>query len=116
MTEKQAESLHLKRDEERLAARLAMGADIFAQTPRTGASKLPADPEGQNDDRAEWAEHAVIEFIGQTGVDEVHSAIGDLLANLMHLCDRLKHIEFDEMLRMARCHYEEETYEEANDE
>ena len=38
-----------------------------------------------NADRAGWALSAIEEFVAQTGVDTASSAIGDLMANLLHL-------------------------------
>jgi len=84
-----------------------MGADLFNQTPATPRSKLPPDPEELNDERAAWAQHCVIEFIGQTGVDDLDCAVGDLLADIMHLCDRIG-VKFDEQLSNAKDHYAEE--------
>lgn len=48
---------------------------------------LPADPENMNDDRAAWAEAALNEFRRVTGTDD-EDALGDLLCDLMHWCDR----------------------------
>lgn len=53
---------------------------------RDAYCKLPPDPEGMNDVRATWAKQALLQFIINTGTDWADS-LGDLLANLMHLCD-----------------------------
>lgn len=75
---------------------------------------LPPDPEGQNDDRAEWARQALETFAATTGLNmdgETPEAIGDLLANIMHFCDR-NGLDFDERLANARFHYDEETQDD----
>jgi hypothetical protein len=46
---------------------------------------LPPDPEEKNEERAAWAVKASQDA---TGSDD-ETAIGDLLADLMHLCDRM---------------------------
>lgn len=48
---------------------------------------LDVDEEGKNDDRAEWARQALETFQAATGTDDC-DAIGDLIADLAHLCDR----------------------------
>jgi hypothetical protein len=50
-------------------------------------TQLPADPEGMNDDRAKWAMKPLFAFMKETGVDP-EDAISDLVADLMHYCDR----------------------------
>lgn len=70
---------------------------------------LPADPEGMNDERAVWGRITVEVFQDVTGSDD-GDALGDLLSDLMHLCDRTDaYGTFDEMLRRARMHYRDET-------
>lgn len=69
--------------------------------------KLPPDPDGKNNDRALWASYAIDRFRNATGADEC-DAVCDLLANLMHWCDRNGQKFEDELLR-GRCHYEAET-------
>lgn len=69
--------------------------------------KLPPDPEGMNDKRAAWADVALATFITQTGTDK-EDAVGDLLGDLMHWCDR-NNYDFDAALDRARHHYEAET-------
>ena len=72
-------------------------------------TQLPADPEGINDERAVWGRAAIEVFQDVTGSDD-GDALGDLLGDLMHLCDRTDaYGAFDEMLRRARMHYRDET-------
>jgi hypothetical protein len=70
-------------------------------------SKLPPDPEEQNDDRAEWAETALEAFMAVCKTDE-SDAVADLLANLRHYCDR-NDLDFDAELSRANMNYEAET-------
>src|SRR5947208_2172293 len=49
--------------------------------------QLPPDPEGMNDRRAEWAAGCIHHFQCWTGTD-FEDAVCDLLADLMHWCDR----------------------------
>lgn len=80
------------------------------------AKKLPPDPEGMNDDRAEVAANCIQYFQSQTG-SEWNTAITDLLCDLMHMCDRQTledgetPYDFEDALRTARMHYEAETME-----
>lgn len=73
---------------------------------------LPPDPENLNNERAEWAHCALDLFAGRTGLSEADTKEGttlaDLLADLMHWCDRYA-VDFNAMLERARNHYEEET-------
>lgn len=73
---------------------------------------LPPDPDGMNGDRAEWAHAALEKFAKTTGlVDEEiadGTALADLLADLMHWCDRHGQ-DFEPMLARGRMHYEAET-------
>jgi hypothetical protein len=71
---------------------------------------LPPDPEGMNDDRAEWAAAALDHFQCTTGTD-YESAIVDLLCDLMHWCDR-NDSDIEAALSVARMHYEAETSSE----
>lgn len=77
---------------------------------------IPPDPDGQNDDRAEWAESAIRQFQITTGTD-FDDALKDLLCDLMHWCDRTTFtdgetpIDFESALATARMHYEAETTE-----
>lgn len=76
--------------------------------------RVPPDPEGMNDARALWAQQALLQFIINTGTDWA-DALGDLLTDLMHLCDRDDELGFERALRIARDHYAEETMDVAND-
>lgn len=69
--------------------------------------ELPPDPDGKNDDRAAWAAAALAKFMEVTGTDD-ESAVGDLLADLMHWADR-NNFDFDAVLEHARWHYGAET-------
>ena len=70
-------------------------------------SALPPDPEGQNDDRACWAEVALDAFQQETGTED-EDALSDLLTDLMHYCDRNGIQWADELARASR-NYREET-------
>ena len=76
-------------------------------TLKDRSKPLPTDPDELNADRARWAAAALAEFRRQTGAD-LEDAVSDLLADLMHWCDRHGQTFGDE-LRRARGHYEEET-------
>jgi hypothetical protein len=70
--------------------------------------------EPNNTNRAGWALEAINAFRRETGTDDC-DALGDLLANLMHLCDAKSGQDgwdFDAMLERARSHYQEECAEE----
>lgn len=70
---------------------------------------LPPDPEQGNDARAAAANYAVEAFRSATGCDK-QDALGDLLASLMHLCDRDAALgSFYPQLHRAERHYFEET-------
>ena len=49
--------------------------------------RLPTDPDMLNPNRARWAAAALAELRRLTGADE-EDAVSDLLADLMHWCDR----------------------------
>jgi hypothetical protein len=70
-------------------------------------NELPPNPDGQNDDRAEWAASALRQFQCATGTD-YEDALGDLLCDLMHWSDR-HNFDFELALDRARGHYREET-------
>jgi len=70
-------------------------------------SRLPPDPEGQNDDRSEWAHRAILAFENATRTDR-EDALTDLLCNLHHWADRYGQ-DFDAMLCRSQMHYEAET-------
>lgn len=73
---------------------------------------LPPDPDKMNDDRAEWAGAAVSTFEQQVylvpNCEPKQTILGDLLANLMHWCDR-NGVDFNQALQVGREHYMEET-------
>lgn len=48
---------------------------------------LPPDPEQMNDARAEWALQSIELFQQLTGTDDC-DAVGDLIADILHMCDR----------------------------
>lgn len=76
------------------------------------AAGVPPDPEGFNEQRAEWAGLALSTFQRVTGTDP-ESALPDLLADIMHWCDRNTGRDdqpsFSDALSMALSHYEAET-------
>jgi hypothetical protein len=74
------------------------------------APDLPPDPDGMNDRRAQWAGHAIAAFRDATGTDEA-DAVCDLLADLMHWCDRHGQ-EFRRELDRANHHYVAETFDD----
>ena len=82
--------------------------------PRMSPDDCPDDKD--NDDRAEWAEAALRAFCLATGVDTTFNAVGDLIADLGHWCDRHQD-DTGKRLSMAACiangreHYEFETNE-----
>ena len=76
-------------------------------------SQLPPDPEQENHMRAAMANVAIVVFREACGVDK-EDAIGDLLASLMHLCDRDHQLgTFDAGLISAYSHYRWETATDA---
>ena len=68
---------------------------------------LPPNPDGQNNERASWADHALRAFMAETGTD-YEDALCDLLCDLMHLSDRAP-FDFEAALVRARDHYLAET-------
>jgi hypothetical protein len=73
--------------------------------------KLPPDPEGLNEDRADWADQALEAFGQASGGDyleDPRSNLVDLLCDLRHWADR-NDIDFSAALRMSEVHYHEET-------
>lgn len=73
---------------------------------------LPPDPEGMNDQRAEWARIAALSFARQTGQDYRTDGWGEILSDLLddmiHLCDR-EQINFRDVYVRAVLHYQAET-------
>lgn len=78
-------------------------AEAGTDTPR----ELPPDPEGMNADRAEWAAAAFRHFQCVTGCD-YEDSLRDLLADLMHWCDR-NNFDFELALFRAQGHHQAET-------
>jgi hypothetical protein len=72
------------------------------------SQQVPPDPERMNDARSTWAAHALYAFMDATGTD-LQEALSDLLADLMHWCDRNSNASFDDALARGRFHYNEET-------
>lgn len=68
---------------------------------------MPPDPDGKNDERAEYAAAAIRAFQHQTQTDD-DDALGDLLCDLQHFADR-EGYDFKKMLERAAMHYEAET-------
>jgi hypothetical protein len=69
--------------------------------------QLPPDPDGQNNDRAKWAEAAIKEFERETGTDR-EDGLADLLCDLMHWADR-NGFDFAAEMNQAAYHYDAET-------
>lgn len=71
------------------------------------------DPDGLNDDRAEWAQAALDAFADVTDMDiaceDGETVLGDLLTDLMHWCDR-NGVDFQKKLAGAALNYKEETH------
>lgn len=73
---------------------------------------LPADPDAMNDQRAEWARIAALSFARQTNqdyrTDGWEEILGDLLADIAHLCDR-EQISFRDVYVRGILAYQDET-------
>lgn len=88
---------------------------LAGQPPKIGAVQfkngpLPPNPDGRNDDRAQWADVALRVFRDQAGTDYGDVA-ADFLCDLMHWCDR-NDFDFKKELENGIDMYEEETAEE----
>ncbi len=73
-------------------------------------------PAPTNTDRAEWAMKALQGFAATTGLDieeEFTEAVGDLVADLMHLCVE-NEVDFELVLQNARSNFEAEIEDESN--
>jgi hypothetical protein len=81
-----------------------IAASFGADTPEPA---LPPNPENMNSKRSQWAEAALSKFKSLTGADD-DTALYELLANLMHWCDRHA-VTFNDDLDRARAHYDAET-------
>lgn len=68
-----------------------------------------------NNDRAEWARAAVDVFAEKTGLDksgdDLDTMIGDLIADIMHLCER-DGLDFEQVLHRGKMYFEEERNDE----
>ena len=69
--------------------------------------RLPPDPEKMNGRHAECAGGALGHYQSVTGADR-EAALGDLLADLIHWCDR-NNFDFKLALSRAQGYYEAET-------
>jgi hypothetical protein len=73
---------------------------------------MMSDP--SNHDRASWAQSAIQTFAHETGMDnageDLPTIIGDLLADLMHLCVQ-KELDFKGLLETAEMHFTAESVE-----
>lgn len=90
-----------------------MMRQLAGQAPKVETVKfkhgpLPPNPDGRNDDRAEWAGAALDTFKAHTNTEAV-DAVADLLCDLIHWCDRNDGLDFDSELNRAVEMYEEET-------
>jgi hypothetical protein len=67
------------------------------------------DRSHDNNLRAKWAAAAVLTFASETGTDDedCSTVIGDLLANLRHLCD-LSELDFSALSDRGYDHYSDE--------
>jgi len=70
-------------------------------------ANLPPDPDGKNNERAAWADHALRAFMAETGTD-LEDSLCDLLCDLMHLSDRVP-FDFEAALIHAKDLYLAET-------
>jgi len=71
------------------------------------AGPFPPDPEEKNEARSTWAEIALLAFIEATG-SEAEYAVRDLVADLMHWCDR-HDLSWEDERQSGEGHYTEET-------
>jgi len=69
--------------------------------------KLPADPAKENERRSQLAAIALSAF-KEDEFEDCETTLCDLLADLLHWCDR-HDADFDRCLARARRHYTEET-------
>lgn len=74
-----------------------------------------------NEDRASWAEAALLAFATRTGMardalgdsENLFLVVADLLADLAHWCDR-KNVDLQSALEYAAKHYRAETGSQGN--
>ena len=69
----------------------------------------PNDPDGLNEQRADWARDAIERFVDRTGTDK-EDALCDLLCDLLHYADQYGY-DFANELRRACDHFVAETTE-----
>lgn len=84
-----------------------------ARSTKETRATLPPDPDGQNEERAAWALHAVRAFQEATGSDDC-DAIADLICDLAHLCDRMgaQFGTFERALERKVSNYKDETLDD----
>lgn len=93
-------------DDDAHAVEQLTNAEPKSQVERVGV--LPPDPDGMNERRAGWAVVALYGFASVTGCDPDGEAPGDLIADLIHWCDRNGQ-DFGRVLAHAVYHYRCET-------
>ena len=69
----------------------------------------PHDPDGENENRAEWARDAIDRFVDRTGTEK-EDALCDLLCDLQHYAEQYGY-DFARELRRACHHFVAETTE-----
>lgn len=74
----------------------------------TETKSLPPDPDGMNEARAAWADGCLNTMAGASGCERGKEALGDMLCNCFHWCDR-NGLDMDEMIERARSNYKAET-------
>ena len=82
-------------------------AETETETPPFYRGKY-RDMDGMNEDRAEWANEAVLHFQSITGKEELETGVADLLCNLQHLCYR-EDFDFHRLIKNAVGMWEQET-------
>ena len=90
-------------------------ATMCAVLTRKADAKVVTMTEATNENRADWADHAMRAFAHTTGMDHAgedqETVLQDLLADLMHLCDR-DGMDFERAASSARSCCQEELEEE----
>lgn len=89
-----------------------------AMDDTSGPIRLIASPKGDdllpsNEDRAERIAQVYEMYQANTGVDDQESFVADLLADVMHFCQR-EDIDFEEKTGTAKMHFEDECEDEKN--
>ena len=62
--------------------------NMTKEARNTTPAPLPPDPDNLNDDRAEWVASCLALMVRETGCAYGREALGDLLADMFHWCDR----------------------------